>query len=197
MVSRPKAIISLLAVISPVLLGCSDSTNPDRGFTVGGTIQNNTQTEIPANARLLVVWVVSSGSPDYSYVFGEGTIDRSAGTFQVSMTNPPPAAALNAGSLGVGIVVVSTNGTVSTGDDLDDIPEADVIGAAGWYGLIYVCDPADAAQVRTWAADFDGGYGVGVGEEVPGSFDRFVRTSASSVVLMIDDLENIDFVNWT
>ena len=195
--SRLRVITSLVTVIFPVLLACSESTSPSEGFTVSGSVQNNTQIEIPANARLLVVWVVSSGSPDHSYVFGEGTIDRTAGTFEVSMTNPPPAAALNAGSLGVGIVVATTNATVSTGDDLEDIPEADVIGAAGRYGVIYVGDPADAAQVRAWAADFDGGYGVGVGEEVPGSFDKFVPTSASSVVLIIDDLSNISFVNWT
>lgn len=83
------------------------------------------------------------------------------------------------------------------GDDIDDIPEADVIGAAGPYGVVYVGDPAGATQLRSWAADFEAGYAVGVGEEVPGSFDKFVPTSASSVVLIIDDLSNIDFVNWT
>ena len=54
---------------------------------------------------------------------------------------------------------------------------------------------AHAEQVRSWSADFDSGCGVGVGEEVPGSFDRFVSTSASGVVLIIDDLSNITFVN--
>jgi hypothetical protein len=197
MSSRPRLVVWQLIVIFAVLLGCSDSTNPTDGFVISGNIQNNTQTEIPSNARLLVVWVVSSGSPDYSYVFGEGTIDRDAGTFEVGMTDPPPAAALNAGALGVGIIVVTTNATVSTGDDLEDIPEAEVIGAAGWYGVIYVGDPAVAEQVRAWSADFDSGYGVGVGEEVPGSFDRFVPTSVSGVLLIIDDLSNITFVNWT
>jgi len=194
---RLTLVVCQLIMISAVLVGCGDSTSPAEGFVVSGSIQNNTQTEIPPNARLLVVWVVSSGSPDYSYVFGEGTINRDAGTFEVGMTDPPPAAALNAGALGVGIVVVTTNATVSTGDDLEDIPEEDMLGAAGWYGVIYVGDPAAAEQVRIWSADFDSGYGVGVGEEVPGSFDRFVPTNASSVLLIIDDLSNITFVNWT
>ncbi|KPJ96208.1 MAG: hypothetical protein AMS18_01335 [Gemmatimonas sp. SG8_17] len=192
-----KATASLIPAIASLMLGCSESTSPAEGFTVAGTIQNNTQIAIPANARVLVAWVVSSGAPDHSYVFGEGTIDRAAGTFRVQLTDPPPAAALNDGALGVGIVVVTTNAAVSTGDDLEDIPPADLIGAAGWYGVIFVADPAGAEQVRSWAADFDAGYGVGVGEEVPGSFDRFVPTSASGVVLIIDDLANIDFVNWT
>ena len=185
-----------MTVIWLAFLGCNDSTGPSGGFTVSGSIQNNTQMAIPANARLVVVWVVSSGA-DYSYVFGEGTIDRAAGTFAVNITAPPPAAALNAGTLGVGVVVVTTNATISTGDDLEDFPEADMIGAAGWYGVIYVGDPTAAEQVRSWSADFDTGYGVGVGEQVPGSFDRFVPTSASGVVLVIDDWSNIEFVNWT
>jgi hypothetical protein len=193
----PRNIISLVTAIAAALLGCSKSTGPSNGFTVSGTIQNNTQMQIPADARLVVAWVVSSTSPDYTYVFGAGTIDRTAGTFSVSFTSPPPAAALNAGSLGVGIIVATTNPTVSTGDDLDDVPEADLMGAAGRYGVIYVRDPADAAQVRAWSADFELGFSVGVGEEVPGSFDKFVPASASGVVLIIDDLSNISFVNWT
>jgi hypothetical protein len=196
MSSRSRAVARLLTVFWLALLGCNESTSPSGGFTVSGSIQNNTQMALPANARLLVVWVVSSGT-DYSYVFGEGTIDRAASTFAVDITAPPPAAALNAGALGVGVVVVTTNATISTGDDLEDFPEADMIGAAGWYGVIYVGDPAAAEQVRSWSADFDTGYGVGVGEEVPGSFDRFVPTSASDLVLIIDDWSNIAFVNWT
>ncbi|UCG85724.1 MAG: hypothetical protein JSW71_17665 [Gemmatimonadota bacterium] len=192
-----RTTICLATMILPALLGCSESTSSSGGFTISGTVQNNTQTEIPTNARLLVVWVVSSGSPDYTYVFGQGTIDRNAGTFELVMTNPPPTAALNAGALGVGIVIATTNASLSTGDDVVDIPATDLIGAAGWYGVIYVGDPAGAAQVRTWSADFDTGYGVGVGEEVPGSYDKFVPTSPSSVVLVIDDLSNIRFVNWT
>ena len=190
--------VRLATVALPAFLACSDSTNPSEGFTVNGTIQNNTQAPIPENARLVVVWVVSSGSPDYSYVFGEGTIDPASGSFEISMPDPPSAAALNDGLLGVGVLFVTVNATLSAGDDIDDIPEADFIGAAGDYGIIYVQgNPGDAAQVRDWAADFDSGYGVGVGMEVAGDFDKFVPTSQSGVVLIIDDIDNISFVNWT
>jgi len=180
------------------LLACGDSSGPTEGFSVSGTIQNNTQSPVPANARLLVVWVVSSGSPDYTYVFGEGTIDRDAGTFEVRITDPPPTAALNDARLGVGVIVLTTNATVSTGDDMDAVPQADFVGAAGRHGVIYIAgDPADAAQSRAWALDFTHGYGVGVGVSVPGDFDKFAPTNASGVVLVVDDWENIEFVNWT
>jgi hypothetical protein len=60
-------------LLTVALAGCSDSTDSSQGFVVTGTIQNNSQASIPPDARLVVAWGVSSGSPDYSYVFGEGT----------------------------------------------------------------------------------------------------------------------------
>lgn len=184
-------------LLTTLIAGCSDSTDSSQGFVVTGTIQNNTQAPIPPDARLIVAWGVSSGSPDYSYVFGEGTLDPVAGTFRIQFDQPPPAQALNLGALGVGIIVVTTNQSLQTGDDLSTASEADFIGAAGQYGVIFTTTPAEAAQYRDWAADFEAGYGVGVGVQVPGDFDRFDPAASSSVVLIIDDLQNIEFVNWT
>lgn len=196
---RILILVSLLAVGS-----CDGPTEPgpgeepgDDGSTVGGTIQNNVQVAIPADARIVVGWAVSSGSPDYTYVFGDGTIDRSNGTFEVTFEGPPPVAALNAGVLGVGIIVATTDQEVGTGDDLADVLESEIVGAAGAYGVIYVADTDGAAASRSWAEEFGAGYGVGMGQEVPGSFDAFIPVGASGAVLVIDDLENIDFVNWT
>jgi hypothetical protein len=195
--SRRKVIRASLTVAISVFLGCSGSTSPAGGFTVRGSIQNNTQTTIPANTRLLVAWVVSSGSPDYTYIFGEGTIHSNGGTFEVVMTGPPPAAALNAGALGVGVIVATTNATLSTGDDAADIPEVDLVGAAGSYGVIYIADSPGAAAGLGWAGSFGAGYGVGVGQDGGGGFDTFVPTDSDDVILVIDDWSNIDFVNWT
>jgi len=128
-------------------------------------------------------------------VFGEGTIDAAAGTFRIQLDQPPPALALNTGQLGVGIVFATTNQTISTGMDVADFPIAEVIGAAGRYGVIYIGDPS--TEVPNWAASFESGYNVGVGVDVVDDFDRFAPTAPSGVVLIIDDLENIDFVNWT
>lgn len=188
-------LLSTLIVLAPV--GCDDSTGPGDGFVIRGSIQNNTADPLPPNARLVVAWVVSAGSPDYTYVFGEGTIDAMAGTFELILTYAPPNAALNASVLGVGIIVATTNAALSAGNDLSDIPEADIIGAAGRYGIIYLADATAAASIGSWAEDFEEGYGVGEGMEVPGSFDAFFPADPSGVVMVIDDLSNIDFVNWT
>jgi hypothetical protein len=179
------------------LAGCGDGSEPSEGFVVTGTIQNNTLSPIPPNTRLVVAWVVSSGSPDYSYVFGQGTLDPSAGTFQIRLDQPPPSQALNGGALGVGIILATTNQSLGTGANISSIPESELIGAAGQFGIIFVTNPAQAGQLRDWVAQFESGYGVGVGVQVPEDFDRFEPVSPSSVVLIIDDLQNIEFVNWT
>ncbi|HET6837094.1 MAG TPA: hypothetical protein VFH24_03565 [Gemmatimonadales bacterium] len=182
----------LLAVVS---IGCSDNNDPGEGFVVTGTIQNNTGAPLPANTRLVLAWGVSSGSPDYSYIFGQGTVDPAAGTFRLQLDQPPPAQALNAGVLGVGIIVATTNQALGTGDDIDGVPSTDLVGAAGRHGVIFI--GPGTVQYREWAADFDTGYSVGVGVDVVDDFDRFEPTDPSSVVLIIDAIENIDFVNWT
>jgi len=180
-----------------LLAGCGDETGPVDGFTIRGTIQNNTSSSVPAGARLLAVWVVSAASPDYTYVFGEGSINRGNGTFELTLTEPPPAAALNAGSLGVAVLVVSTHSSISTGGDITDVRGGALIGSAGSYAVIYVDDNASASAVRSWAADFAVGYGVGEGESSGMGFDIFVPTDPPGVVITIDDFGNIEFVNWT
>jgi hypothetical protein len=176
---------------------CGDGTGPTDGFVVSGTIQNNTASPIPSNARLLAVWVVSAASPDYTYVFGEGTIDGATGTFELVLSEPPPAQALNDGTLGVGILVVTTDQGVSSGDDIADVAEAELIGAAGSYGVIYVEDPSSASSFGSWPAEFEAGYGVGEGQDEPTGFDSFVPTDPTDVVIVIDAFANIEFVNWT
>jgi hypothetical protein len=194
MVNRFRGALAGL-LLSTLLAGCGDDNGPSQGFVVTGTIQNNNTGEpLPPNARLVVAWVVSSTSPDYSYVFGEGTLNASAGTFQVRLDQPPPAQALNSGVLGVGILLVTTSQSIANGDDVSSLSEEELIGAAGQYAIISVTNPDG---VEGWAAQFEAGYSVGRGVEVPGDFDEFEPVSSSSVVLIVDDLENIDFVNWS
>jgi hypothetical protein len=183
---------SLITVMSAA---CGDSGGPAEGFVVTGTIQNNTGAALPANTRLLVGWVVTSGEPDFTYVFGEGTMDPVAGTFRIEFDEPPPTQALNLGGLGVGIILATTNQAVGNGYDIGRSPPGELIGAAGRHGIIFIGDPA--IQNPQWATQFDSGYGVGVGVDVENDFDRFEPAAPSSVVLIIDDLAKIDFVNWT
>jgi hypothetical protein len=187
---------ALATLLAASAVACSDDSNSPSGeFVVSGTIQNNTGAPIPPNTRLLVAWSVSSGTPDYEYIFGEGTIDAAAGTFQIQLDQPPPAAALNTGQLGVGILFATTNQAVGNGVYGENMSPDELIGAAGRHGIIYVGDPSILDPA--WKAEFPTGYSVGSGVDVEDDFDRFQPASQSSVVLIIDDLANIDFVNWT
>ena len=161
-------------VFAGLLGACGEENNPPPAFVVSGTIQNNTQAPIPTHARVLVVWVVSSGSPDYSYVLGEGSLDPGSVTFSIAFNQPPPLEALNDSALGVGIIMVTTNQSIGNGDDISAVPETELIGAAGQYAVIYVRNPQQAAQHCDWAGDFETGYGVGIGVKVPERF-RQVR----------------------
>ena len=183
------------ALLGTALAGCSDGTAPGR-FVATGHIQNNTQAAIPANARLLAVWSVSSGSPDYAYVFGEGTIDRITGTFRSQFEEPPPVEALNVRALGVGFLIATTDQSLKNGDVIT-APMTGVIGITGQHAVIFVGSLQEALQFRTWAADFETGYGAGVGVKVPGDFDKFAPVSPSSLQLILDDPANIEVVNWT
>lgn len=71
----------------------------------------------------------------------------------------------------------------------------EIIGVTGQYAVIFVQN-RDTLTAFSWVDAFDDGYSVGVG--VPTEvFDKFAPTSRSSPVLIIDDLANIEIVNWT
>lgn len=193
----PRARLTLVIVlVTAAVSACNDATGPATQFVVTGPIQNNTQAAIPADARVVVVWTVSSGTPDYGYVFGEGTLDRNAGTFRIQFDGPPPAEALNAGVLGVGLVVATTDQSLRNGDFLTD-PPTGFVGITAQHAVIFVSSRQDAMQLLDWAAAFGDGYSVGAGVEVPGTFDKFAPVSPSSAVLIVDDFANIELVNWT
>jgi len=181
------------------LYACGDgapsrATEPGELFHVSGTVQNNTGSPIPENARLVLAWIVFAGPSDYTYAFGEGYILPS-GTFEIDLPEPPTSV-LNVGAYGVGILVATTSTELSEGDDLNDFPIEDYIGATGEYAVVYLSNPTVAATWSPWTSGFEAGYAVGVGQRIPGSFDIFVPTSADSVVLILDDIGNIEFMNW-
>jgi hypothetical protein len=196
-------VIRLAALALVGLPACGDSPpeppdpGPEPPNLVTGVVQNNTANPIPVGTRVLVVWVVSAVREDYSYVYGEGSVDADAGTFRLELTTPPPDTALNGARVGVGIIILTTDASIAEGDDIDDLDPATFVGAAARYGVIYISGaPADVAALWGWAADFSTGFNVGVGQEVRGDFDRFVPVDESDVVVIIDDLANIEFVNW-
>lgn len=191
---RRQAFIFALLVFP--LVGCDDDPEPKRSIDVSGTIDNRTGATLPNPAnqsRVVVAWVVSSGTPDYTYVWGQGTLTQSGESFSVRLDAPPPDSALNGGMLGVGLVIAVEGAGFENGD-LTDEDGTGIIGLAGQYAVIYVGEGSGGPD---WVEDFPEGYSVGVGVDVEGGFDAFEPASAGSVELIIDDLANIDVVNWT
>jgi len=197
MIRRARLTLATI-LVAAAATACLDGTGPAGAFLVSGPIQNNTGAPIPPGTRVVVVWGVTSGSPDYAYVFGEGVIDRYTGTVRVRFDGPPPVEALNRGVLGVGFLVATTDQSMKDGDVFGTgHPLTNVVGITGQHAVIFVSHP-DTLYAGTWAAEFETGYSLGVGVKVPGSvFDKFEPVSPSSALLIIDVLANIEIVNWT
>jgi len=174
---------------------CGESTgSSDELFVVRGPLTNVSGQSVPTGARVVVAWVVTSADPDYTYIYGEGSVQGS--TYQVTFTAPPPALALNEGQLGVGIVLLTTGTGLHSGMKLEDAPANTVLlGATGNYAVIYKA--VDDVTRVDWAGAFPLGFGAGVGVERPQDFDAFAPTDAGNLELIVDDIDNIDFVNWT
>ena len=188
--------VALLAVGLSLFAACSDSTGPSTtSVVVSGPLTNVSGESIPGDARVVVAWVVSSGSPDYTYVYGEGTVQD--GSFRVVFRAPPPAEALNGGQLGVGIVLLTSGPGLHSGMRLEDADPATglLLGATGNYAVIYKA--TDPVTFVDWADAFPLGFGTGVGVERPGQFDAFRPTDPGGLELLVDGIDNIDFVNWT
>lgn len=188
---------ALCLFIVAAVAACEEPTDAG-SFAVTGHIENRTNAPIPANTRILAVWGVSAGSPDYSYVFGEGTLNRITGTFQIRFDEPPPNTALNRDALGVGFIIATTDQSMHVGDVITSSSQmTGVIGITGQYAVIFVQNRD--TLTTDWVSRFDDGYSVGVG--VPASppevFDTFAPTGHSSPVLIIDAMGNIEIVNWT
>jgi hypothetical protein len=184
-----------LALALTILAACSESNgSSDETFVVGGPLTNVSGQPVPANARVVVAWVVTSADPDYTYIYGEGSVQGA--TYQVTFTGAPPAAALNAGQIGVGIVLLTSGTGLHSGMRLEDAPPNTVLlGGTGNHAVIYKA--LDTITRVDWADGFPLGFGAGVGVERPADFDAFAPTDPAGLELIVDDIDNIDFVNWT
>jgi hypothetical protein len=161
---------------------------------VSGPLTNVSGQPVPVNARVVVAWVVTSAEPDYTYIYGEGTVEGDA--YRVGFPAAPPTVALNAGQIGVGIVILTSGSGLHSGMRLEDAPANTVLlGGTGNYAVIYKA--VDTVTRVDWADPFPLGFGAGVGVDRPGDFDAFAPTVPTGLELIVDDIDNIDFVNWT
>lgn len=191
-VSLAIALLSGLALLG----GCGGGS--EGVFEAQGQITAASGKTLPDGAVASVIWSVSSGSPDYAYAYGSGT--TTAEGFDVSFAADPPAEALNSYGIGVGIIVAMpagqglADGKVSEAamDTLDQT----AVGATGQYAIIY--KKAGAAGLD-WSGAFPDGYSCakGVPAAAGQTFDSFALVDCAEVVLTVDDLDTIDFTNWT
>jgi hypothetical protein len=200
---RLFTLVAALALL--IVAGCSDSTtnNPPGStgiYTVSGKLKFDSSLQIPANSQAIVVWSVSSGSPDYTYVFGHGAINMADSTFKVVFDSTPPAAALNSYGLGVGLVVVTSTSFPDgklTDQQLDTL-QAHISGGSEDYAVIYLAKSPDSVALgRGWAKNFNSGFNVGKGIRKQGTFDEFEPAAATAMQLVIDIWSRLDWVNWT
>lgn len=156
--------------------------------TIHGTLKGSS----PAGARILVLWTVSAGSPDYSYKAGE--LQVTGGTFSGTLAAPPPAA-LNNGVLGVAnLILVPDSFSLPDGKvaDFNAIKTA-LIGGAETHAVIYLASPMS----MPWADRFGTGFSCGeLAPPLPGkSFDTFEPTDCGALEVTV--ATKPDWPNWT
>ena len=194
-----KLKISALFLLIFLLNGCESTTKPEDNndsITVSGSIENIKNITLTDNMKVYVFWGVYSGQPDYSYVWGRGSIDKNNSTFKIDLTDKPPSKALNNNVLGVGMIILVDDSGLQNGILPVDYPKEKLIGIAGWYGIIYKADESLDLKIK-WVKKFVKGYKVGIGVEGERIFDSFVPTNENSIKLIIDDLGKIKIVNWS
>lgn len=174
--------------------GQGGSASTSDSLDVNGKLTPGAGKSVPPAADVIIGWSVSSGSPDYIYGFGSG--NSTGVTFQVSLDKAPPTEALNVGKVGVGIVILYPAGMMPPEGKLTEATLNQGIGAAGEYAIIY---KAPGAPSQSWISKFPEGYSCGKGAPPePGSnFESFAPVDCSEITIIVDDIDKIDFVNWT
>lgn len=180
-------------------------------LAASGTLRTDDGKEIPKDARVVIFWLVVT-EPSYIYVYGEGTVDAQAGTFELTLDEEPPEKALNwfrNDGLGVGMILLTTDRSLEPGVlPSDYVPDAEEWpGGAGQHAIIYIkgdlnLEPGDIGFAEDagvqWLYEFPEGYSVGMGTRVPGaSYDGFEPVDPSSIEITVDSLNNIEFVDWS
>ena len=204
---------AMVIVAACALAACKDTTSPapttpTYKYSFTGKISNPKNITIPDDAYLTLGWLVSSGSRDYIYYYGEGYIDKATNTFTFGFNNELPIDATNyiigdSGQLGVGYVVLFTSPSNYLGKDTtkngDFPPGFKLWGAINWSGIIYKKGELSGVSADfTWPKKFNQGYNYGIGVETGRTFDEFTPADPNNMVLLIDTtLKAFKFPNWT
>lgn len=180
-----------------------DEANPD-GVTIRGPVTALEGFVPDPDAQLFGLWIISAGSPDRAHVWGHGAIEGDRFVFRMPATTPPEDA-LNIyrpdidAVLGVGVILALPAGAAIPPDgpldrDAFRALEAQLIGGAGQFGIIYV--EGDGWPADHWGDDFEGlRIECGRGYETGGTFDAFEPIECDEVELRFGT--PLEIVNWT
>jgi hypothetical protein len=200
---RQLPLLALLACVTLFAACSDDTTGPDTNngtglYTISGKLRFDSAVTIPSTARVHVVWNVSSGSPDYAYIFGHGTVNLTTNTFTVVFDKEPPAEALNSYGLGVAAIALLPNSVPDgkVAHDSASIIEASTLGLAEDYGIIYLSKSPDSIGI-SWVKDFKQGFNTGKGVRKDQGFDEFTPTEPNLIEIVIDAVKNLEWINWT
>lgn len=170
----------------------------------------------PSASDAVVVWSVSSGSPDYAYLWGKAAVNDT--TSRLELKTRPPAEAINSYGLGVGIVVIAPRSDqLHEGKQTD--PDEGVLGqafaASERHAIIYVdheraeawiamktagATPDEVKRAHEhWLFDFPNGYACGEGRDAPAgeTFDSYVPVDCDELKIRSGSLDDLEFPNWT
>jgi hypothetical protein len=205
-----RALVCLdAAICAALLVGCGDDGGggiavdalqadaahdaPIDSIVTGGgvfPVEGDVVGPAPASGIVVVAWVVSSGSPDYVYKFGQGASTETH--YMVSFTGDPPAAALNSYGVGVGILAILAPGTTLPPDGI--VSESAFNGAkfSTDYGIIFKAP--NATSPAAWMQSFPQGFACGHCVRAATGFDSFEVTQCGNVQILTNPL---GVCNWT
>jgi hypothetical protein len=193
--STPQAANDSGAADSSASVTGDASGSPDGASPSGGSFSLTAKASPapPAGSKAIVIWTVSSGSPDYSYAFGGGTTTGS--DVFVTFSSDPPAEALNAGALGVGIpALVDAAANVPEGK----LPKEQLQGityAAPNHAIIFRSG-TETVLKNGWDASFPQGFACGACERHDAGFDAYTKVDCGAIEL-VPYTPDLDFCNWT
>ena len=191
--------MSWLPFALAAVAGCEDGKAASvQGVVVSGSVDDAVGGE---GRTAAIIWMVATGSPDYGYKFGEGTIAN--GRFSIALPADPPAEAVNSFGLGIAMVLVPLPGVTWPDGRLSESDLGSVIsGISARHSVIWRAKSLDLgdAGVRedvSWPYQFPAGLSCGTCTDAPdgGSFDGFAPFACDQ--LRIDAYGAVEVCNWT
>jgi hypothetical protein len=168
-------------------------------FSIQGSVVSVDELEIPERAKVVVIWQVSTTSPDSLVKFGQGTSDGS--TFRVDFPEDAPIPeALNEDALGVGFVLMVPEDIQLPEDGVLDreafrMLEGSSLGISTRHAVVYHA-PYEGSYRFDWAADFDqGAYNCGEGVDGGDDFDAIRPVDCAEVEVQMTPM--IMWIDWT